>query len=96
MAQLNVEVVYARRQHQDLLSLRLPAGATVADALQAAAARPPFDQLDLDSAPVGIFGDRVPRDQRLQDGDRVEVYRPLRVDPREARRLRAQAGSEPG
>jgi len=86
---IHVEVVFARRQRQYLEKLELGAGATVADALQAVAGRPPFDALDLDAMPVGIFGDRVDRHRLLQNGDRVELYRPLEIDPREARRRRA-------
>jgi hypothetical protein len=86
---LEVEVVFALPRRQHVVTLSLPAGATVADALRAVAGRPPFDRLDLDEAPVGIFGDRVPRDRRLEPRDRVEIYRPLIVDPREARRRRA-------
>jgi len=86
---IQVEVVYALRSRQYLERLELPAGATVADALQAVAGRPPFDALDLDAMPVGVFGDRVERDRVLTNGDRVELYRPLEIDPREARRRRA-------
>jgi uncharacterized protein len=89
---LTVEVVYATSERQSLVSLALPAGATVGDALDAVAAHPPFDVLDLKEAPVGVFGDRCGRDRPLAEGDRVEVYRPLRVDPREARRWRASRG----
>ncbi|MEQ8484787.1 MAG: RnfH family protein [Marinovum algicola] len=90
-APLWVEVAYALPEAQTVIELTLPAGATVADALRSAAAQPPFSGLDLDAMAVGIFGDRVSRDHALTEGDRVEVYRPLRVDPREARRRRAQA-----
>lgn len=88
-ATIQVEVVFARRDRQCLEQLELGTGATVADALAAVAGRPPFDALDLDAMPVGIFGDRVDRDRVLCNGDRVELYRPLEVDPREARRRRA-------
>lgn len=86
---LEVEVVHAVRGHASVVALVLPAGATVADALAAVADRAPFDTLDLDHVPVGIFGDRVDRDRRLEPHDRVELYRPLIIDPREARRRRA-------
>lgn len=86
-----IEVAYALAERQHLLTLTLAAGATVADALRVAAAHPPFDQLDLEAAAVGIFGDRVGRERTLEDGDRVEIYRPLRIDPREARRRRSRA-----
>ena len=87
---VDVEVAYALPRQQHVVALTLPAGATVADALRAVAHRPPFDELDLDSMPVGIFGDRVARERRLEPHDRVEIYRPLELDPREARRRRAE------
>ena len=86
---IDVEVVYARPERQDLVTLTLPAGATVADALAQVADRAPFAALDLARMPVGVFGDRVDRSRRLVQGDRVELYRPLVIDPREARRRRA-------
>lgn len=88
---IEVEVVYALPRRAHRLTLTLPAGATVADALAAVADRSPFDGLDLDGAPVGVFGDRVERGRPLEDGDRVEIYRPLAIDPREARRRRVRA-----
>ncbi len=88
-APLELELVYALPDRQHVVALTLPAGATVADALRAVSGVAPFDALDLDAVPVGIFGDRVSRDRQLADGDRVEIYRPLAEDPREARRRRA-------
>lgn len=61
-------------------SLDLPAGATVRDALAASG---------LEAHAFGVFGKRVELDHRLKDGDRVEIYRPLAMDPKEARRQRA-------
>ncbi len=81
MAKLRVEVVRALADHQDALALVLEEGATVREALLAAAM-----PLDL---PVGVYGRRVTLEARLADGDRVEIYRPLRADPKEARRRRA-------
>jgi len=88
---LTVEVSYALPQRQTVVSLVLPAGATVADALARVADRPPFADLDLAAVPVGVFGDRCERDRPLVQGDRVEIYRPLHMDPREARRRRVAA-----
>ncbi|HVJ12763.1 MAG TPA: RnfH family protein [Burkholderiales bacterium] len=65
-------------------SLTLPAGATVRDALAASGY-----ELSLEGQPCGIFGKRVALDRKLAEGDRVEVYRPLAMDPKEARRQRA-------
>lgn len=86
---VDVEVVYALPAQQYVECLTLPAGATVADALDAVRGRPPFAALALEQMPVGIFGDRVERGRSLQTGDRLEVYRQLVIDPREARRRRA-------
>ncbi len=81
MARLRIEVVRAQPERQTSVVLELEPGATVRTALLAAGL--PLEQ------PVGVFGRRVALDHRLADGDRVEVYRPLRTDPKEARRRRA-------
>jgi uncharacterized protein len=87
---LQVQVVYALPQGAIELELRLPPGATVADALAAAAADEKLRGLDLDSAAVGVFGVAVRRDRALEPGDRVEIYRPLAADPKAARRARVK------
>lgn len=70
------------------IALRLPAGSTVAQALQASGLAGKFPELDLAHAPVGVWGRKAAREQVLRSQDRVEVYRPLRVDPKLARRER--------
>ena len=87
---MQVEIVYALPQEQTVVTLELTEGATVADALAAVAQRSPFSRLDLTRVPVGVYGERVSREQRLIEHDRVEIYRPLAVDPVTARRARAQ------
>ena len=79
---IRVEVVYARREGAESVTVRLAAGATVRDALEAAG----FTSRHCD---VGVYGRRVPADAPLADGDRVEIYRPLLLDPKERRRQRA-------
>ncbi len=79
---LKVEVVYALPRREKVLSVSLPDGATVLDALLKAG-------LGKETA-VGIFGEAATLDTRLRDGDRVEVYRALEIDPKEARRRRAR------
>ncbi|MFU8813800.1 MAG: RnfH family protein [Pseudomonadales bacterium] len=88
-AELTVDVAYALPQQQTVVRVQLLAGATVADALAAVAGRSPFAELDLATLPVGVFGDRCERERPLNHGDRVEIYRPLHIDPRDARRARA-------
>ena len=78
---LRVEVVHARPDGVEVVEIRLPEGATVRDALAASG---------LKGVQVGIFGKRVKMDARLADGDRVEIYRPLAMDPKETRRRRAR------
>lgn len=86
---IKVEVVYALPARQFVEHLELADNATVADALAAVAHTAPFNGLDLAAVPVGIYGEQTTRDTRLRSGDRVEIYRPLIMDPKEARRRRA-------
>jgi putative ubiquitin-RnfH superfamily antitoxin RatB of RatAB toxin-antitoxin module len=88
---MHVEVVYALPDHQHRVHLELHEGATVAVALDAVRRFAPFDTLDLERADVGIYGTLVDGQRRLLPGDRVEIYRKLLVDPKEARRRRAQS-----
>lgn len=89
---MQVEVVFAERDRQELLTLDLPEGSTVADAIKASKLEKQFPAADLFASPVGIWGHIVEMDRVLVAGDRVEIYRPLRVDPREARRQLALHG----
>lgn len=86
---MHVEVVYALSDQQHLVHVELPESATVDSALQAVQRLAPFSELNLAEATVGVFGRIVERTQRLRDGDRVEIYRPLPIDPKDARRQRA-------
>lgn len=87
---LSLSVAYAEPEHQWVVELSLPAGSTVRDALQAVALRPPFSELSWERMPVGIYGEPATLAQPLSNHDRVELYRPLAMDPKAARRLRAQ------
>jgi putative ubiquitin-RnfH superfamily antitoxin RatB of RatAB toxin-antitoxin module len=84
---MKVEVVRAAPREAQSVQLELPPGATVRDALAASGL-----MRNLEKQAFGIFGKRVPLDHALTDGDRVEIYRPLAVDPKEARRRRARKG----
>lgn len=87
---LRVEVVYALAGQQRLIELQLAAGATVAEALAQSGLAQEFPEIDLQAPRVGIFSRIVAPTQLLHDGDRVEIYRPLQVDPKDARRARAR------
>ena len=89
MASLRVEVVYALPEREDAVSVSLPAGATALDALRASGLLERHPEIDLTRQRIGVYGRVVGAEARLRDGDRVEVYRPLAVEPKEARRRRA-------
>jgi putative ubiquitin-RnfH superfamily antitoxin RatB of RatAB toxin-antitoxin module len=91
-----VEVVHARPERQLLLAVELPVGASAADAVRASGIAGHFPGLDVEHAPLGIYGKRVERDHRLAPGDRVEIYRPLAADPKEVRRRLAAEGRTMG
>lgn len=76
------------------LALELPESATALDAIRASGLAERFPEVDMDAATLGVWGRACAPDTRLQEGDRVEVYRPLRMDPNEARRLRARQTRE--
>jgi hypothetical protein len=87
---MRIEVVYALASVQDTVSLELPAGASAGEAA-AASGLPARHGLAGANLRLGIGGREVKFDHRLRDGDRVEILRPLALDPNEARRLRARA-----
>ena len=83
------EVCYAGPEGQFLLPVDVPAGATLADAIQASGIRSRVPGLVIDDRHVGVFSKPKPLATPVAEGDRVEIYRPLKIDPREARRERA-------
>jgi len=89
-AQLRVEVVYALPERQSLVVVSLPPPATARQAVVASGLLQRHPDIELDEATLGVFGTVVVHDHALRDGDRVEIYRPLKIDPREARRLLAR------
>ena len=89
MASLSVEVVYALPSGEDAVTLTLAAGATAWEAVRASGVLERHPEIDPGGQKIGIHGRRVAAQTRLCDGDRVEIYRPLIVDAKEARRRRA-------
>lgn len=86
---IRVEVVLAMPDRQELVVLEVTTGSTLADAITQSGLPEMFEDFELDPTRVGIFGQKASPDQVLRDGDRVEIYRPLIADPKEARRQRA-------
>jgi putative ubiquitin-RnfH superfamily antitoxin RatB of RatAB toxin-antitoxin module len=89
MESLRVEVVYALPAGEDAVTLKLPSGATAEDALRASGMLERHPEIDFGRHKIGIYGKVVKPGAALCDGDRVEVYRPLVLGPKEARRRRA-------
>jgi hypothetical protein len=87
-----VEVAYGRRDDQRIVSLTVPSNTTARDALISSGLVKAFPEIDPATCTLGVFGHVVTADHVLQSGDRVEVYRPLAMDPREARRQLAAQG----
>jgi len=87
-----VEVAYARPDVQRLVALRVPSGTTARQALERSGLAKVFPEIDAVNCPLGIFGSLVAGSTALAAGDRVEVYRPLAMDPREARRRAVARG----
>ena len=86
---IRVEFVCSPEPRQVVrFELELPAGATLQQAMRAAAADPRGEFLRQGGFEAGLWGRRQPLATELTEGDRVEAYRPLRCDPKEARRLR--------
>jgi putative ubiquitin-RnfH superfamily antitoxin RatB of RatAB toxin-antitoxin module len=88
---VEIEVVFAEEQRVWRCHLSLPQGATAASALEAALRQPGAPSVSHRNGGLGIFGRRVAPDRIMHQGDRLEICRPLRLDPKDARRKRANS-----
>lgn len=90
--EIAVEVAFALPERQRIIALRVPAGCTAFEAAERSGIAELFEGLVLNETRLGIFGKVLeePRRHVLAVGDRVEIYRPLVADPREARKARAK------
>ncbi len=86
---INVEVVYALAEKQSLLSFEITEGLTAIEAVQHSGIIDIYPEIDLENIQLGIFSKSCTNEQILNEGDRVEIYRPLIADPREVRKRRA-------
>lgn len=86
---LEIEVVYAVPGAERVYALKMPSGATVAGAIEASGVLNDCTEISLERDAVGIWGRVRPLETPLSDGDRIEIYRPLIADPKDARRRRA-------
>lgn len=93
---LSVEIAYALPETQLLIELEVVAGTTAREAIENSGILRRFPEIDLPGQKIGIFGKVVKPDCVLKPGDRVEIYRPLIADPKDARRRRAVRKSRSG
>lgn len=87
---ITVEVIHVGATGQVLHRIKLPVGSTVMQAIEASGITEMLPDGVLDPRRLGIFARKVSPDQQVHDGDRIEIYRPLLLDPMEARRRRAR------
>ncbi|WP_420592084.1 RnfH family protein [Bacterioplanoides sp.] len=88
---IEIEVAYALPEKQKILKVQVEEGSTIRQAAQQSTIVDEFPELNLDEAKYGIFGkaSRAPDTDTVRDGDRIEIYRPLIIDPKQARANRA-------
>ena len=84
-----VEVAYALPEEQIIISIKVPTKFNVKQAIEESGIQKKFPDIDLSKNKVGIFGKKTTLDHLLKDKDRIEIYRPLILDPKEMRRKRA-------
>ena len=95
MAKINpikVEVAYALPDDQLIVPLEVEEGASAEEAIRKSGILDRFPEIDLSKAKVGVFGKLIKLDSPLRPKDRVEIYRPLKADPKEVRKRRAAEG----
>lgn len=93
---MKIEVIYLAANKQAVMALDLPENTRLIEAIQLSKLLENFPEIDLNRNKVGIFSKIVPLDTLLKDGDRVEIYRPLLVDPKQKRRLKASTRPRQG
>lgn len=86
---LHIQLCYALPDNAVLLELDIKQGSTLEEAIYQSGLLSQYPDIDLSTNKVGVYGKLKPLDTKARDGDRIEIYRPLRADPMESRR-RAQ------
>jgi hypothetical protein len=93
---IRVEVAYALPERQLVLPVEVPSGTTALEAVRLSGIEEQFPGIDLAISRLGVFGKLCKPDRILAPGDRVEIYRPLKADPKARRRERAAEGGTIG
>lgn len=91
---LTVEVAYALPHQQLIIPVQIPPESNAEAAIKASGILQKFPEIDLNVNQIGIFGKLSKLDAPLRNLDRVEIYRPLIADPKEARKQRAEQAAE--
>lgn len=91
--ELSLEVVYALAREQRVLRVRVPRGASLRQAIERSGLLNAYPEIDLARNRIGSFGRLRDPDEPAREGDRIEIYRPLVLDPRERRRHAARKGA---
>lgn len=89
---IQVEVAYAQPERQEIVPVNVPEGTTALEAAKLSGITDIFPEIDPDTIDMGVFGKVIkdPAAHALREGDRVELYRPLKIDPKQARLNRAK------
>lgn len=82
-------VVYGYPHKQTIIPITVPIGATAIQAIEQSGILAIWPEINLDTLSIGIFSKKVKPETLVKDGDQIELYRPLKIDPKEARKLRA-------
>jgi putative ubiquitin-RnfH superfamily antitoxin RatB of RatAB toxin-antitoxin module len=91
MASITVEVAYALPEQQKIIAFEVEEGTLAIDAARQSGIEKTFPEVDVESAKMGVFGKAIkPASYVMQAGDRIEIYRPLKSDPKASRKARAE------
>lgn len=90
VAMTNIEIIYPTEEVQELMKLVVGDNTTVQQAIVESGILVQFPKLELTKLDVGIYSKKVDLDTVVKNGDRIEIYRPLKIEPKQARRVRAK------
>ncbi|EDY85935.1 hypothetical protein GP5015_788 [gamma proteobacterium HTCC5015] len=93
---MRVEVAYARPDEQLIIPLEVPVSASIEEVIASSGICEKFPEIDLNQQKVGVFGALKKLEDSLREGDRVEIYRKLIIDPKQARKNRLAKKKEKG
>jgi uncharacterized protein len=89
---IHIDVAYASFDRQRIIRVQCEAGDTIETVIQRSGILTEFPEIDLTQQKIGIFSKPKQLTDGVNEGDRIEIYRPLTIDPKEARRTKAKCG----